>query len=227
MGWLRRIGDLFSPSGGPPPDESTEPDRSSGPGPAAVERAAPGVAALFGAVEEGGDHAVLDLGPATGSSLEVYHRFAGHVRFADLLGEGAERGLAAALEALPSRGDRPYDMVFAWDTLDRLRPMERSRLVRRLTEITAPDARLHLVVDTSEENERSPPLRFTLLDEGRVRCEPAGQARLRRDRLLPADVEQMLAPFRVVRGFTLKGGLREYVAERGDRPTDRGAAGRP
>lgn len=179
-----------------------------------MERSSPGVAALLEAVEPGGDHAVLDLGAATGSSLEIYRRYAGHVRFADLLTERAEHGLAGVLGSLPERPERPYDMVFAWDTFDRLRSTERSRLVRRLEEITSSRARLHLVVDASEDTGRSPPLRFTLLSVDRVRAEPAGPERLRHDRLLPADVEEMLGPFRVVRGFTLKGGIREYVAAR-------------
>lgn len=225
MNWLRRIGDLIGPSG--ESTEEAEPGPESDPGPESAERAAPGVAALFGAVAADGTHAVLDLGPATGSSLDVYRRFAGRVRFADLLAERADHGLAAALDALPSQPDRPYDMVFAWDTLDRLRPRARSRLVQRLADVTAPDARLHVVVDASEDTSRTPPLRFTLLDVDRVRCEPAGPARLRRDRLLPADVEDVLGPFRVVRGFTLKAGLREYVATRRDPRGPGGVRQRP
>lgn len=225
MGWLRRIRELISPPGDSSDvEKETEgSDRDRG----TVERAAPGVAALFEAMEEGADHAVLDLGPATGSSLETYRRFAGRVRFADLLGERAEHGLADALEALPAQPDRPYDMVFAWDTIDRLRPMERSRLVGRLADVTAPHARLHLVVDASEDAGRTPPLRFTLLSVDRVRCEPAGPDRLRHDRLLPADVEEMLEPFRVVRGFTLAGGVREYVAVRGSTPGTGGSSRSP
>lgn len=212
MDWLRRIRELLSPSGGA--TEQAEAGTESDPGSRGVERAAPGVAALLEAIDERDDHAVLDLGPATGSSLEIYNRYAGRVRFADLLADRAEHGLADALRSLPEQPDRPYDMVFAWDTFDRLRPGERSLLVSRLEEVTAPDARLHLVIDTSEDTERSPPRRFTLLSLDRVRAEPAGPERLRHDRLLPADVEEMLAPFRVVRGFTLKGGMREYVAAR-------------
>lgn len=215
MGWLRRIGNLLRPSDESPDDSDSEPRTEP------VERAAPGVAALFEAVGENGSHAVLDLGPASGSSLQIYRRFAGQVRFLDLHAEREERGLASALAAVSPQPDRPYDIVFAWDTLDRFFPRERPRLVEWLTANTAPDARLHLVIDTSEDRTRRPALRFTLLDVDRVRCEPVGPARLVRGRLLPADVEELLTPFEVARGFTLKGGLREYVAVRGSRP-DRG-----
>jgi hypothetical protein len=47
-----------------------------------------------------------------------------------------------------------------------------------------------------------------------MRCEATGPARSTPPRLLPAQVERVLAPFKVVRAFTLKGGLREYVAVR-------------
>lgn len=214
MDWLRGIRELLSSSDDSTEETGSAPESTTGAG-GGLERAAPGVAALFETVGEREEHAVLDLGPASGSSLEIYNRYAGRVRFADLLADRAEHGLADALRSLPQQPDRPYDMVFAWDTFDRLRSRERARLVRRLDEVTSSRARLHLVIDTSEETTRSPPLRFTLLDVDRVRCEPSGPERLRHDRLLPAEVEEMLGPFRVVRGFTLKGGIREYVAARG------------
>lgn len=211
MDWLRRIANLLRPSG---ETQARSGEARDEPGAGPVERAAPGVAALLGDVRSDGSHAVLDLGPATGSSLQVYQRFARQVRFADLPAERSERGLAAALEAMPSQPDRPYDLVFAWDTLDRLLPRERSRLMQRLTDISAPDARLHVVIHPPEGGTRRRPLHFTLLDVHRMRCEPAGPPQPDRHRLQPADVEDLLAPFRVVRGFTLKGGLREYVAVR-------------
>lgn len=213
MEWLRRIGDFLSPSGGST-DASDTADRTD-------ERSAPGVAAMFRGCRRDGGHAVLDLGPAAGSSLQVYQRYARSVRFADLLTERSEHGLAEALDTVPIQPDRPYDMVFAWNTLDRLLPRERTRLVQRLVEICASDARLHLVTDAHEGASRSPPLRFALLDVDRVRFEPAGPTQPNRNRLLPADVEELLGPFHVARGYTVKGGLREYVAVRGTASRDR------
>ena len=51
-----------------------------------------------------------------------------------------------------------------------------------------------------------------------MRYEPAGAPRPARSPLLPAEVERLLAPFHVVRAFTLKGGLREYLGVRGSSP---------
>ncbi len=215
MDLLRRIGDLLSPS--PAEEASDEADR----GP--VERSAPGVRAMFERVSEEAGHAVLDLGSASGASLRVYRRFADRVQFADLLAVRARQGFTVALDSLPDRPERPFDLIFTWHTLDRLRPRERERLVERLAELSAPGARLHAVVGgvggrAGRRDEASEvPHRFGLLDTGRIRYEHSGRREPYRERMLPADVEELLGPFSVARGFTLRSGLREYVAARGDR----------
>lgn len=209
MDWLRRVG-----RDPPPQERESEPQEEDV---EAVEAAAPGVAALLEGVREDGSHAVLDLGAATASSLRVYSRFARRIRFADLpgvatspRGRGSVTGL---LEAIPSQDERPYDLVFAWDVLDRLFTEYHAPLVARLAEVTAANARLHVVVHASD-GDTIRPLQFKLLDTDRMRYEPTGPEQLGRPRLLPAQVGQLLAPFNMVRGFTLKGGLREYLAVR-------------
>lgn len=180
------------------------------------EGAAPGVAALLDGVSEDRSHSILDLGPAADPNLRLYSRFARWVRFADVLGEGGwERSggpAAGLLRSMPAQPDHPYDLVFVWDIVDRLFPEDRGHLVRRLAEITAPKARLHLVVRSEDTTAR--PLRFTLLDVNRIRFEPLSSAPLPRPRLLPADVTKALAPFQVLHAFTLRSGMREYVAMR-------------
>ena len=158
-------------------------------------------------------HAVLDLGPASESSLYVYGRFAKKVRFADLLTAASEGGWPKALGDLPAQPELPYDLIFAWDILDRITPEERRRLIARVAQVSAEDARLFVGVDNSG-NPTTQPLKYTLLDADRLRYEPTGPARPSRPPLLPAEVEKVVAPFQVVRAFTLKGGLREYYAVR-------------
>lgn len=178
------------------------------------ERPSPGVAALLDGVREDRSHSVLDLGAASDSGFQLYSRFARRVRFADLIDDCTSAGTLNREEsALPAQPQDPYDLVFAWDVLDRLLPEARPQLMRRLMEVTAPDARLHVVMDASE-NGPTRPLRFTLLDVDRMRCEPSGPPRPERSRMLPAELERVLFPFRVTRAFTLRGGLREYVAVR-------------
>jgi hypothetical protein len=204
MDWLRRIGRAPGPAA-PGPEDAL---------PAAIEGASPGVAALFDGLSADGTHSILDLGPAAESKLRVYSPFARRMRFTDLLAAAmSPSGWTAALGALPPQPERPYDLVFAWDILDRLPPEGRPRLMERLVELSAANARLHLMVEASE-GATTHPFRFTPLDIGRMRYEPSGPARPARPRLQSAEVERVLAPFHVVQAFTLKVGLREYVAMR-------------
>jgi hypothetical protein len=180
---------------------------------AGFERASPGLAALFAGLTADGVGPLLDLGPAADSSLQVFGRYTHRVRFADLLGAAlAPSGWSAASEAIPAPNP-PYDVVLAWDVLDRLPPDERPALIAHLAEITSPGARLHVVADAPEKTTLEP-LRFALLDVDSIRCEPTGRALPAYPRILPGQVERLLAPFRVAAGFTLKVGVREYVAVR-------------
>ncbi len=181
--------------------------------PAPRERTTRGVATLFEESREDGSHAVLDLGPASESSLAVYGRYARRIRFVDLLSAAASQGWTAALAALPEQPEHPYDLLLAWDVLDRVPPEARPLIVARLTEVSGERARLHLVVDASGRRVVTP-LRFSLVDVGVLRCVPAGPPRPSWPPFLPAEVGRLLRPFHVMHGFTTVGGLREYVAAR-------------
>jgi hypothetical protein len=177
-------------------------------------RSAPGVAATFSGLRQDGSHAVLDLGPAAEGSLRLYGSFARQIRFVDLLTDPPQgQALIETLDSIPPLEGGTYDLVFAWDLLDRLRPEDRQPLVRRLAQLTASGARLYVLVDASERAEVSP-LRFNILDLGHVSQVVAGPARPAHPQLLPAEVERLLEPFRVVSAFTLRLGLREYVGVR-------------
>ncbi len=207
MSWLRRA------ESDPPTPPAREPEASE-----RVETAAPGIAAMLENVSRDGSHAILDLGPGTSSSLDVYGRFARQVRFADVPGYLTLRGrgsVSGMHQAVPPHPGHPYDLVFGWDVLDRLYPEYHAPLVTRLAEITAPNARLHVVVRASEA-EAFRPLTFMIAHKDRMYYEPSGPPQPARQRLLPAYISQLLMPFRVAHGFTLKGRLREYVAVRTD-----------
>ena len=209
MNWLAR---LVGGGGGRPAE----------PGPGAPEsredqaRPSLGVAAVFDAASPEGEHSVLDLGRASETGMEVYRRYARWIRFADLLSADEartlERATRATLEdAIPAQREHPYDLILAWDVFDRVPEEARSALVGVLADRCATGARLHVVVDPAD----TPTIqryRFTTLDEGRVRYEPAGEAQRTASPLLPAPVERLLSPFEVLRAFTLRSGLREYVA---------------
>ncbi len=180
--------------------------------PAPLVRAAPGVSTLFDGLKPDGSHTLLDLGPASEQHFRLYSEFARRIRFADLVPSvryGA--GWEAADRALPPEPRHAYDLVLAWNFLDRLMPEERPWLVERLAAITAAGARLYTVVEATRDP-LTRPLRFTLLDIGRVSQEVAGPAEPAGREILPAEVERLLRPFEVVHAYTLRQGLREYVA---------------
>lgn len=211
MGWLRPFWRPTPPGFGTEGPETKAEAESDSP---LIERSAPGIAALFEGLREDGSHAVLDLGPAAQSSFELYSRFARRIRFADLL-NAPLRGEAwtVALRSLQPYPEQLYDLVLAWNLFDRIRPAERLLFVERLAQITTSGARLYVVVDVSGEP-TTIPLRFTLVGLDRVGQRPMGDPHPAFPQLLPAEVERLLRPFKVVHGFTLRHGYREYVAIR-------------
>ncbi len=171
-------------------------------------RRSPGLAALFGRLREDGGHSILDLGPASGAQLEVLSRFASQVRFAAVL-PGEVGDFEGALRALPPNRARPYDVVLAWDVLDRLPPPARAHVVARLAEVTAPGAGL-LAIANAEGGAR--PSRFTVLARDRVTESFGAATRAAQPAILPAEMQRLLEPFQVVHAFVLRTGAREYVA---------------
>lgn len=234
MDWLRRT---RRPPPGPEPASTA---RSAGPGPggtpgapgAAVtgvpgspsassshvtEGAAPGIAALLDGIPDDGSRAILDLGPATGSSFDIYSRYARRIRFADVMGDGDWSGAVdprnGLLRTIAAPPEHPHDLILAWDVLDRLFPEDRARMVEWLAAAAASAARLHAVARGSESS-LAGPVRFSLAGTDRLRFEPVPGGNPPRGRILPAEMAKLLSPFRVIHAYTLKSGLREYVALR-------------
>lgn len=157
---------------------------------------------------------MLDLGPAQPSHLEIYSRFARRIRFADLLGApGREESWERALGTLSGAPEKSFDVVLAWDLLDRISPKYRPVLMETLVRLTSSGARLHVLVDPSEKL-TVPSVRFTLRDIRTVARRLSGDAQPAWPPVMPAEVERMLRPFGVIHAFTLRSGYRAYVAER-------------
>jgi hypothetical protein len=142
-GWLTRI---LGTSPEPPGAALT---------PAPVVRSGPGLTALFESLDQR-SHSVLDLGSASEASLAAYSRIARRVRFADLSSRPvSELDWSATLDEAGSAAVEPFDVILLWDTLGRLSAEERPRLIARLAQLAAPDARLHMVLEApyrSREN---------------------------------------------------------------------------
>lgn len=181
---------------------------------AGVVRTAPGLTALFSDLAPGEPTALLDLGPALGDNLGFYARFTGRIRFADLLAKGMpEAPPLEALHGLRDHPEFPYDLILAWNLLDQVTPERRRPVVEELADLATAGARLHLLLDMSDEPFLRP-LRFTIVDRERLTFTAVGPPRPALPRPLPAQVDRLLRPFRIVRAFVLRDGMREYLAVR-------------
>lgn len=209
MSWLQRV------RGGASDEDAPEGEEAAAT--SAVERKSPGLALLFEGLSADGRHAILDLGPASRTRLRLLGRYGRQIRFAGLVPPSTTPSdLGAAAASIPENPDQPYDVVLAWDILDHLADSEREAAVRRLDEVTAPDARLYAVVSAGGAVTVRP-MRIDLLDVDRVSQEPVGPPAPAGPELLPAQVEKLLVPFQVVRAISLRVGMREYVARKGGR----------
>ena len=197
--------------GAPPPDAKAVATSL------AIERGSPALAALFERLQPDGNHAILDLGPATTSHLGVLRDYARSIRFLGILPVFAEEGVLDAEAtrkalAVLSPDEGGYDVVLAWDAFDRIDNEARSVLVDRLAAVTRPGAALYTFVDSSDAV--GPSLQCTLVGTNRLSQESVGSPPNGRTPILPAQVEKALDPFEVTQAFSLRIGLREYLTRR-------------
>ena len=206
MSWLERLRQR--------PSSHSTAEEHVGATQAPVEWISPGLSALFEALSGDRGYSILDLADHAGNShLEVLGQFSRQIRFAGLTPSPPHGdAFASALLELPP-GPCAYDVVLAWDVMDRLGPHERERLMDCLVEVTAPRAWLHAVVDSSGD-ESAPPLRLTLIDLDRVSQQAVGPPEPLAPQLLPRHVECVFRPFEIVHAYTLRARWREYVARR-------------
>ncbi len=145
--------------------------------------------------------------------MDALSRFARQIRFAGLVPRSLTgETWASALGALPPNDSLPYDVVLGWDLLIWLDPDERAAATARLAEITAPRARIYLIVDGTGAA-TAQPLEYTLVGTGRVAERAVGPPRPVSHPLLPAQLERALSPLQVMRAFVLRTGAREVVAK--------------
>ena len=131
MSWLERLRQR--------PSSHSTAEEHVGATQAPVEWISPGLSALFEALSGDRGYSILDLADHAGNShLEVLGQFSRQIRFAGLTPSPPHGdAFASALLELPP-GPCAYDVVLAWDVMDRLGPHERERLMDCLVEVTAP-----------------------------------------------------------------------------------------
>ena len=165
---------------------------------------------------------VLDLGPPLAGNVKFLSALSCRVRVADLFRSLSSESLdnrqpevmAALYERLlPLAPDERFNMLFAWDVFDYLRPDQVASLIARLTPACAPDAGALVLVSTRRQIPAAP-MRYRILDRESL----AGEGRHEPVRVSPrytqADLERMMPGFTVRRSFLLRNGIQEYLLAR-------------
>lgn len=215
MGWLRRS-QAVSPTA--LVDDVDATDRDDDP----AVHDSPALAEIISAIDPEQPVRVLDLGPALQTNLEYYATIGSGVRIVPLLrGDGLDglRSLeddafSEMLDQLLPPEDVGFGLILMWDLLNYLIDDQPSLLARHLAKITAPGAKIHLMVITAETMPEEPS-RYELLDTGRLTYRPTTDRRATAQDPPPAKVERWLRPFRVERSFLLRHGVREFIAVHG------------
>ncbi len=116
VGWLTRL------RGEAEGETRSVEDAEGADAPSVVERASPGLSALFGLMKADGRHSILDLGEGNNRQMEALAPYARLIRFIGLLPGTGDPAAAADPSVLPEHPQYPYDVVLAWGVLDRLGP---------------------------------------------------------------------------------------------------------
>lgn len=164
----------------------------------------------------GGSYRFLDLGPAVGSNIEFFSRFALSVQVADLaatLASPEPRAWEKALDALDPGPDHPgYHAVLAWDLLNYL-PLDRVKeLGRRMAGVVREGGRLFSLIYYSKEMPAEP-TRFRIADRQTLVYERP-QATRPAPRYPQGVIRSAFPDFKVDRGYLLKTGLQELLLQR-------------
>ena len=182
----------------------------------------PGLKGALAGVPSDGSCKVLDLGPAVAGNLDFVSTFASRMHIADLLvgfdpnaatqASDFERGMQA-LRDLVTLSEGTFHLVLAWDVLAYLSSQRADDLVGVLAELCSPEARLHVIVPTTEMMP-AVPNRYRIVDEETLVYEPVTTDLTGAPKLPPNSVDRLLEGFGIEHAFVLRHGVQEYVATR-------------
>jgi len=189
------------------------------PGDATAARASPALAELAASLREDATLRVLDLGPAVRENLEHFSRFGGGVRIAHLLRsrdiETIRAFDAAAFRKtlerrVPATGE-PYDLILVWDLFNYLGDDLAVLLTQHLAGVSRGGALLYAMTYTADTMPSSPSV-FRVCAGNSLIYRPTTDRFEEASNPPPALVERWLKPFRVIRSFILRHGVREFLA---------------
>lgn len=217
MSW--RIGRRKSPP--------TVPDESEAQGPQEQVHSSPALEALVERLQRSAPPSILDLGPALGTNVEFFSRYAARLSIADFLGSlSTDEGLAirfheqpaavvseilsAATGAQDVHDSELHDVVLAWDVFNYLTRQQMDALGEHLARLTRPGAHLLTLVATAPEIPAEPVI-YKIEDEGHLRYGIRSPRPRKSPRWAPAELGRCLASFTVDRSYLLRHGVQEYL----------------
>lgn len=179
-----------------------------------------GLNALLQRLKEDRKYNILDLGPACGSNVEFYSRFAGKIYIEDLYQTlssfdylSPEDG--ASFDSvfrylLPYRQGTRFDVIFGWDLFNYLAPGEFHSLSRHLSRFCRPGALWFALVSTRDSIPEQP-ARFIIIDDQTLRYQTAAPVMRAGPRYEETQLARLMPNFRVVNSFLLRNGFKEYI----------------
>ncbi len=203
------------------------PPGQSGPGPAV--HGSPGLDYLLQHTPADRTWAVLDLGPALGSSVAFWSEFPCRLQIEDLRdslvetltraapaaeGEPSARDLGSMLSLCP---EARFEVILCWDLLNYLSREEIAGLVRHLRGFCLPGTLLFALFHIHPRIPSLPAV-FQIVGKdrlqylwpsGELRSGPGYQAR---------EISQMMEGFSAGRSFLLRHGFQEYIFTYGGQP---------
>jgi hypothetical protein len=160
---------------------------------------------------------VLDLGVASPRNLAFFGRFSASFSVADLyrgLGRVRAReatGIRASdyRSLFPYRRDQQFDLIFAWDLLNYLKPDELPWFMDALAPHCRPGTVLHAFIYTTKDMPPAP-VRFRIEDEETLVYDVPPHGRPS-PRYHEQELTKQLAGFAVDTRYQLRSGIAEYV----------------
>jgi len=162
----------------------------------------------------GNKNRILDLGQATGTTVDYLSQFRCQVHFmpldAEPLKPADDAGEGIRTPALAIEPGSKFDLILAWDHFNYLEFDAIAGMVGTLSEHSSPDALLFGLVCTTKQIPNRP-MRFTIMDDAHLGYEIVGNGMAPCPRHRPLDLKERLPGFRVARTFLLQNGMQEYL----------------
>lgn len=213
MSW--RFGRRKSPPAVPEETEAPQ-------GPQEEVHASPALEALVERLQRSAPPSILDLGPALGTNVEFFSRYAARLVIADFLGSlSTDEGLAIRFHQQPASvvpeilsaatgASELHDVVLAWDVFNYLTREQMDALGEHLGRVTRPGAHLLTLVATVPEVPAEPVL-YKIEDDSHLRYGVRSPRPRKSPRWAPAELGRSLASFTVDRSYLLRHGVQEYL----------------